>query len=164
MRRAILAKPKDHWPTEALTATVTLAFDVRHKRRIRMIDDAGEPFMLDLPEATMLGDGDGLELDTGDFIAVQAAPEPVADVSASSPAELTRLAWHVGNRHEPLEVIDEGRFRVRDDHVLIDMLKGLGGRVLRHTAPFAPESGAYSHGGHGHGHGHGPEHGHGHDH
>lgn len=162
MRRAIHAMQKSHWPAEDATATVTLAFDVRHKRRIRMVDDTGEPFLLDLPEATMLGDGDGLELDEGGFIAVKAAPEPVADVSAAAPAELTRLAWHVGNRHEPLEVIDAHRFRVRDDHVLIDMLTGLGGRVLRHVAPFAPESGAYSHAGHGDHHGH--DHGHDHDH
>lgn len=164
MRRAIDLQPKNHWPTDQAKASVTLAFDVRHKRRIRMTDDDGHPFLLDLPEAMVLGDGDGLVLETGGFITVKAAAEPVADIAAATPADLARLAWHVGNRHEPLQVIDDLRFRVRDDHVLLDMLNGLGARVLRHVAPFAPERGAYSHGGHGnHNHG-GHDHAHNHDH
>ncbi len=158
MRRAIDLMTKHSRSGETAVASVTLAFDARHKRRIRMTDDNGEAFLLDLPEAMVLDDGDGLALQGGGFIEVRAADEPVADVSSRSPAELVRLAWHIGNRHEPLQVIDENRFRIRDDHVLIDMLSGLGARVMRHVAPFAPERGAYSQSAHGHdhqGHGHG---------
>jgi len=152
MRRVSRVFAKDQWPAEAAIASVTLTFDARHKRRIRMTDDGGEAFLLDLPEATVLGHGDGLELQDSGFIEVRAAVEPVAEVRARSAVHLARLAWHVGNRHESLQVVNETSLRVRDDHVLIQMLRGLGADVTRTKAPFAPESGAYSHGGHGHDH------------
>jgi len=139
-------------------ATVTLTFDDRHRRRIRLTDDSGEAFLLDLAEAALMGDGDGLKLVDGGFICVVAAAEPVADVAGSSPAHTARLAWHLGNRHTPVQVLADGGLRIRDDHVLIAMLEGLGARVVRHAAPFSPESGAYARNGyadeHGHGHGH----------
>ena len=139
-------------------ATVTLALDDRHRRRIRLTDDLGEAFLLDLTEATLMGDGDGLKLEDGSFIRVVAADESVADVSGSSPAHAARLAWHIGNRHAPVQVLPDGALRIRDDHVLVAMLEGLGARVVRRQAPFSPEPGAYARNGHGHGH----EHGHGH--
>ena len=128
--------------------TVTLAHGDRHRRRVRLTTDAGTPFLLDLPETRVLRDGDLLRLDDGRLIAVRAAAEPVLEVTASSPADLARLAWHLGNRHTPVQVLDEGLLRLAPDHVLEAMLRGLGGFVTRTTAPFAPEGGAYAHGGH----------------
>lgn len=155
------------WPAEAEVSTVTLTFDARHRRRIVMTDDQGESFLLDLPNAVQLKDGDGLELEAGGFVRVCAALEPVAEVTCSSPAELARVAWHVGNRHTPVQVLDSGKLLVSDDHVLVEMLEGLGATVRRTEAPFQPEGGAYARGhshGHGHSHSHGDDHAHGHSH
>jgi urease accessory protein len=157
------------WPAERAVATVTLALDDRHRRRIRLVDDSGEAFLLDLAEAALMRDGDGLKLEDGGFIRVVAAAEPVADVIGVSPAHMARLAWHLGNRHAPVQVLGDGSLRIRDDRVLIAMVEGLGARVVRREAPFSPEPGAYARDGHplaqGHVHGtaHGDGHGHGHD-
>ena len=102
----------------------------RHRRRIRLVADSGAPFLLDLPRAQHLVDGDGLEFDNGSYIRVCAAAEPVIEIAADSPDELLRIAWHLGNRHLPLQVA-EGRLRIRADHVIADMVKGLGGHVAR---------------------------------
>lgn len=136
-------------------ATVTLALDDRHRRRICLTDDRGEAFLLDLAEAALMVDGDGLKLEDGGFIRVVVADESVADVRGTSPAHTARLAWHIGNRHAPVEVLADGGLRIRDDHVLIAMLEGLGASVVRRRAPFSPEPGAYARNGHGHDHGHG---------
>ena len=133
---------------------MTLAFDERHRRRIRMTDDAGVPFLLDLAKAMVLGDGDGLALDGDGYIRVRAAAEPVADVRAATAAETARLAWHIGNRHTPVQVLADGTLRIRDDHVLVAMLEGLGAFVTRRLASFTPEPGAYAGTGDGHGHRH----------
>lgn len=162
MRRAVDLHLKETWPSEQAVASVTLTFEARHKRRLRMTDDAGETFMLDLPHAMVLGDGDGLALEGGGFITVRAGEEPVIEVSANTAADLARIAWHIGNRHEPLQVIDATRLRVRDDHVLADMLVGLGARLVRRVASFSPERGAYSHSGHEHEASPQKEHSHGH--
>ena len=153
MRRAVELQPKTMWPDEVPVSSVTLTFDARHRRRIRMTDDDGEAFLLDLPLAMVFEHGDGLKLEDGGFIEVRAADEPVADVSAGAWGDLARLAWHIGNRHEPVQIIDEGRLRVRDDHVLLDMLRGLGATITPHMAPFSPERGAYSPSSHDHDHG-----------
>ena len=160
MRRATEIRARGSWPAEQAVATVTLDFDDRHRRRIRLVDDGGRDFLLDLEEARMMGDGDGLRLSDGGFIRVVAADEAVADVSGSSPAHAARLAWHIGNRHAPVQVLPDGVLRIRGDHVLVAMLEGLGASVVRRRAPFSPEPGAYARNGHDNGHGHG----HGHDH
>ncbi len=155
MRRAIEVSPSGSWAPPDAASSVTLAFDDRHRRRIRMTDDAGEPFLLDLPEAVVLADGDGLVLDEGGMIAVRAAAEPVADISCAGAAHAARLAWHIGNRHAPVQVLADGALRIRDDHVLVRMAEGLGARVRRHRATFQPEPGAYAEGAaHGHAHAH----------
>ncbi len=151
MRRAISLWPRGQWPADATVARVTLAFEDRHRRRIRLRDDDDAPFLLDLPSAVLLADGDGLELEGGGFIAVRAAAEPVVDVLGRDPAHTARLAWHVGNRHAPMQVLDDGHLRIADDHVLVAMLEGLGARLEHRAAPFAPEPGAYAGGGHAHG-------------
>jgi len=122
---------------------VTLAYVDRHRRRVRLVADSGESFLLDLARAHHLTDGDGLELDTGGFIGVRAAPEPIFEIEAANRAALLRIAWHLGNRHLPLQVTGE-RLRIRADHVIADMVTGLGGRVTRLQAPFDPEIGAYA--------------------
>lgn len=169
-----------HWPLPERRATVTLAHHDRHRRRIRLTADDGTAFLLDLSEATVLRHGDGLKLDGGGYIEVQAAPEPLIEVKAPSAQLLARLAWHLGNRHLPAEIRGD-HILIRDDHVIVAMLKGLGAEVQAVNAPFDPEGGAYgqhnhdpSHPyglgsrygkqAHGHDHGHDPGHDHGHGH
>ena len=89
---------------------------------------------------------------------MKAAPEHVADIHAHSIADITRVAWHIGNRHIPVQVLDDGSLRIRHDAVLVEMVEGLGAHVQVKDAPFAPEAGAYAMRAVGHSHGHGHEH------
>jgi urease accessory protein len=123
--------------------TVTLAYLDRHRRRIRLVTDSGEAYLLDLPRAHHLVEGDGLELEGGGYLRVAAAPEPVFEITADDRAGLLRIAWHLGNRHLPMQIAGE-RLRIRADHVIADMVTGLGGRILEREAPFDPEIGAYA--------------------
>jgi len=191
MLKATQVIPAGHWPASERKAIVTLAQHDRHRRRIRLTADDGTVFLLDLAEATVLRHGDGLKLESGGYIEVQAAPEQLIEVSAPTPELLARLAWHLGNRHLPAEIRGD-RILIRDDHVIVDMLKGLGAEVKAVEAPFDPEGGAYgqhnhdpshpyglgsrygkggenaghahSHGGHTHVHSHADDPGHEHDH
>jgi len=151
MRRAIAVHKSGQWPDEAAIDRVTLAFVDRHRRRLRLVADSGTPFLLDLARVQHLADGDGLEFDDGGYVRVCAAPERVIEIEAETPGDLLRLAWHLGNRHLPVQAV-EGRLRIRDDHVIAQMVQGLGGRVTRLSAPFDPETGAYASVDHGHGH------------
>lgn len=143
--------------------TVVLDHDGRHRRRIALTGIGGLAFLLDLPEAVALRHGDGLLLEDGRVVRVEAAPEPLTEVTADNAHHLLRLAWHLGNRHLPA-MIDTTRILIRRDHVIADMVRGLGGRVRDIEAPFDPEGGAY--GGHGsshaHGHAHDADHAHAH--
>ena len=146
--------------------TVTLDFDNRRRRRIRLTTDQGDDFLLNLPEVATLRDGDILMLDDKKGITVKAAPEPVVDVTCKNTAELVRVAWHLGNRHLPTQLMGD-RLRIRQDHVIEEMLVILGAKPTRLDAPFNPEGGAYGHGettGHDHGHDHGQGQGHDHAH
>ncbi len=151
MRRAIAVHTRGHWPDAAAVDAVSLPFLDRHRRRIRLVTDSGTPFLLDLARPHHLTDGDGLELDDGRYIRVRAAAEPVIEIAADSPGDLLRIAWHIGNRHLPLQVADS-RLRLRADHVIAAMVEGLGGRVAWREAPFDPEIGAYAGAAHGHEH------------
>lgn len=151
MRHAYLMLRAGEWPEGECRGTVTLAYEERHRRRIRLTTDKGEDVLLDLSRATVLGDGDGLVLEEGGYVAVRAAAEDLVEVTAPSPELLTRIAWHIGNRHFQAE-IHAACLRIRDDHVLVDMVIGLGGSVRRLRAPFNPEGGAYE--GHAHSHSH----------
>jgi urease accessory protein len=122
---------------------VTLAYLDRHRRRIRLVADSGAAFLLDLPRAQHLSDGDGLELDSGGYVEVCAAPEPIIEIAAADRESLLRIAWHLGNRHLPLQVTG-ARLRIREDHVVAEMVSGLGGQITRREAPFDPEFGAYA--------------------
>jgi urease accessory protein len=155
MLRATEIIPAGSWTARD---TVTLAFDDRFRRRLRLVGDQGTEFLLDLAEAAVLRHGDGLKLEGGGVIAVRAADEDLIEITG---ANLARIAWHIGNRHLPAE-IGLARILIRDDHVIVDMLKGLGAQVRRMRAPFNPEGGAY--GQHNHDPGHPHAHGHDHDH
>jgi urease accessory protein len=157
LKRATHAERSGNWPREAAAGTVTLAYDDRYRRRLRLAADGGEAFLLDLDRATLLCDGDGLRLDDGSWIAVAAAPEDVIDAYGDTPRATARLAWHLGNRHLPVQILDDGGIRFRYDHVIEKMVQGLGGGTARKQAPFTPEGGAYEGGGHGHVHGHSHE-------
>jgi urease accessory protein len=148
MRRAFARHPAGTWPVEHKVGTVTLAWADRHRRRLAMADDAGTDFLLDLAEATVLADGDGLELANGGFIAVRAADEAVVDIDCGGSDSLARLAWHIGNRHTPMQILPGGRLRILFDHVLVGMIAAQGGDIKEGHAPFHAESGAYASHGH----------------
>ena len=150
MIRATKLLPAGHRPQIA-TDRVVLDFDRRHRRRLVLSGEKGMEFLLDLPQAAALRHGDGLVLEDGRIIEIVAAKEPLAEITASNPAHLVRLAWHLGNRHLPTQLAGD-RLLIRRDHVIEDMLASLGA-ILRHVeAPFDPEGGAYEHGGHAHAH------------
>src|SRR5712691_6766969 len=138
MQRAIAVHPRGQWPEDGIVDAVTLVYLDRHRRRIRLVSDSGAAFLLDLPRAQHLADGDGLELDSGGYVRVSAAVEPVIEIETADRASLLRIAWHLGNRHLPLQVAGE-RLRIRGDHVIAGMVSGLGGRITRCEAPFDPE-------------------------
>jgi urease accessory protein len=148
MIRTTQVRPQHRW-SEAPADTVVLDFDGRHRRRMAMTGTRGLEFLLDLENATVLRGGDALVLDDGRLIEVVAAPEPLAEIRGSDPQHLVRVAWHLGNRHLPTQITAKG-LRVRRDHVIEAMVKGLGARVIEIEAPFDPEGGAYAGGGHGH--------------
>ena len=153
---------------EAAADTVVLDFDDRHRRRMAMTGTRGLEFLLDLENAVALRGGDALVLEDGRLIEVVAAPEPLIEIRGTDPSHLVRVAWHLGNRHLPTQITARG-LRIRRDHVIEDMVKGLGARIIEIEAPFDPEGGAYAavaeahgHGSHDHAH---HDHGHhGHDH
>ena len=141
--------------------TITLDSTARHRRRVRLESDAGTAFVLDLPSARLLREGDLLVLSDRRTIEVRAAAEALHEVRGDGPVSLLRLAWHVGNRHLPTE-IREDHLRVREDAVIAAMLEGLGATVVPVSAGFDPEGGAYAGAGHDHGRDH--ERGHGSSH
>lgn len=126
-------------------ATVTLDYDARFKRRIAMRTDQGEDFLLDLPKVTDLGHGDHLVLEDGRHVEIIAAHEPLLKVTAANAQHLTRLTWHIGNRHLPAQ-IEPDHVLIRPDHVIAKMIETLGGQVTEISAPFRPEGGAYGQG------------------
>ena len=172
-------------PDERVDEVVELDFALRERSRFRATLMSGEEVGVDLPRGTLLRHGDRLKLADGRVVAVEAAPERLLEVHAHDAPGLARIAYHVGNRHVPIQVGD-GWLRLLPDHVLQAMIERLGGHVHEVEDGFQPESGAYGHShvhhahddqGHGgrihafdprhdaaHGHGHGDPHGHDHDH
>ena len=145
MIRATQVRSPHRW-TEAPADTVVLDFDDRHRRRMAMTGTRGLEFLLDLESAVALRGGDALVLDDNRLIEVVAAPEPLLEIRGQDPHHLVRLAWHLGNRHLPTQIMPKG-LRIRRDHVIEAMVKGLGARVIEIEAPFDPEGGAYAGGG-----------------
>ncbi|HLW90973.1 MAG TPA: urease accessory protein UreE [Roseiarcus sp.] len=165
MIHARSVRPAGSWKG-APADSVVLDYDERHRRRIAMTGVRGLAFLLDLPEAAMLRSGDGLQLEDGRIVEVLAAPERLAEIRCPDASALVRVAWHLGNRHLPTEMTKRA-LRIRCDHVIEDMARGLGAEIIEIEAPFNPEGGAYvSAAGHGHDHDHAShDHGHGaHDH
>jgi urease accessory protein len=179
MIRATQVKPQQSW-TGAPADTVVLDFDDRHRRRMAMQGTRGLEFLLDLENAAALRGGDALMLEDGRLVEVVAAPEPLVEIKGADPYHLIRLAWHLGNRHLPTQIMPKA-LRIRRDHVIEAMVRGLGARVIEIEAPFDPEGGAYAGAAHGHAHDmqahdhraqngqahdhdHGHHHDHGHDH
>ena len=160
--RATAVLPAGTWDPATARDSVLIDFDRRHRRRLQLETERGDTVLLDLPQAVRLRDGDGLRLDGGGVVAVRARAEPLAEIHAHDEAALVRLAWHLGNRHLPVQFLP-GRLRIRRDHVIEDMARLLGGHVMPIEAPFDPEAGAYA-GGHTHAHDDDDDHNHGHDH
>jgi urease accessory protein len=149
MRRASEIKNAGTWNAATAIDRVVLDAVERHRRRITLAGERGTVFLLDLPHAIALRDGDGLVLEDGAIVRVTGKAEPLVEITAASPHELARLAWHIGNRHIDLQVVGD-RLRIRRDHVLEDMLRGLGAALAPVEAPFDPEPGAYQSHRHGH--------------
>ena len=155
MLRATAVLPAGAW-RGAPADTVHLDYDRRTRRRIRLTGTGGLAFLLDLPAAPVLRQGDGLRLEDGRIIAVEAACEPLLEITCRDPRLLARIAWHLGNRHLATEIALDV-LHVRDDHVIADMVRGLGAEVRAVSRPFNPEGGAYGQSagaGHSHAHGH----------
>lgn len=136
----------------AADESVTLDYDARHKRRTTYMTNKGRSILLDLAEPLALTDGTELRLDDGTRVTVIAAPEDLLEITCKDASHMVRVAWHLGNRHLPTELM-EMALRIRADHVIAAMVKGLGADVRAIQAPFNPEGGAYGHGRvHGHQH------------
>ncbi len=176
--------------TNACVDTVLLDSTERHRRRATMTCVRGLEFLLDLPEAIMLRTGDAIMLDDGRLVEVLGRPEPLAEIRCRDIRQLANVAWHLGNRHLPVQIFDT-KIRIRRDHVIEEMARGLGAKIALIEAAFDPEGGAYAqapapehdhahhdHGhaakahdhhdhstcGHDHSHDHVHDHGHGHKH
>ncbi|HXE68597.1 MAG TPA: urease accessory protein UreE [Hyphomicrobiaceae bacterium] len=162
MLRATEIVPAGQWlgpPADV----VRLDYDRRTRRRIALSGNAGLVFLLDLAKAPVLAAGDGLKLEDGRIVGVEAAAERLLEIVCGDARALARIGWHLGNRHLPCE-IGEGSLLIRADHVIADMVRGLGASVREHEGPFNPEGGAYATASHASHHGQGHGHGHHHDH
>lgn len=127
---------------------VTLDYDARFLRRKVLTSNGGIQFLVDLEQTASLNRGDAFQLEDGRLIEIVPASEALMEVTG----DLTRLAWHIGNRHTPCQIEDD-RLLIQHDHVLRDMLKQLGATLRDVVEPFTPEGGAYGHGRtHGHAH------------
>ena len=143
MLRAIQHNLYGSWPEHKAYASITLEFDARHRRRLRLDLDNGEEVLLDLNKAVAMRGGDGLLMENGQWIKVIAASEPVLKISTKDRGLFVRLAWHLGNRHVAADIRDDS-IVIKPDHVLKEMLEGLGAVVEEISDPFQPEGGAYS--------------------
>lgn len=151
-------------------ATVELDWDVRQKSRFAATDSSGRELGVFLSRGTVVRGGDVLVAEDGSMVRVIAAPQAVLRITAcaehGSPFDLTRAAYHLGNRHVPIE-LQPDHLKIEPDHVLANMLRAMHLTVVQQRDSFEPEGGAYAAGGHHHGDGHGHGHAHedhGHDH
>lgn len=144
VKRALDIRKREDASAARVIDRVVLAADDRHRRRLVMTGEAGTRFLLDLPQAAMLRDGDGLVLDDGSIVRVVGKPERLVEIAAASEAARLAIAWHLGNRHVEVQVAGD-KLRIRRDHVLEAMLIGLGAELTPIEAAFDPEPGAYAH-------------------
>jgi urease accessory protein len=138
---------------------VVLSYDDRFRRRIMLTSEQGREVLLSLKEAILLQNGDALLADGDQLIEVVAAPEKLIEIRCEGPHALLRTAWHLGNRHLATQIMEKS-LRIRYDKVILEMVEGLGAEATVIEAPFNPEGGAYSGGGHTkvHNHHHEPDH------
>ena len=132
---------------EGASDVLRLDHDLRSRRRMVFNTMGGASVLLDMPRAVHMRDGDGLTLDDGSVIRVEAAPEALIEIHTHELRTLVRIAWHLGNRHLPTQLLgsaDPPRLRIRHDHVIAEMVEGLGGHCEAIMAPFDPEGGAYA--------------------
>ena len=147
-------------------ARLILPFELRQRSRLLAVMDSGEEVGLLLPRGTVLRGGDRLQVSDGRLVEVVAAPEEVSILRGADARTLARAAYHLGNRHVAVQITGDS-LRFLRDHVLDDMLRGLGMKIEADVLPFEPEAGAYSASdshGHSHGHSHDHDHEHGHHH
>lgn len=154
--------PAGSWDRSRECDVFSADYEGRHRRRMMLDLRSGERMLLDLEHARLLRAGDGLLLEDGRVVRVEAQEEDLLEVTGHDTLHLLRMAWHLGNRHLPA-MIEEKRILIRNDHVIADMVRGLGGHIHAVRAPFDPETGAYS-SGHAHSHNHGETHAHSHEH
>jgi urease accessory protein len=154
MKRVTEVKPAGAWAAGAAADRVVLDAGDRNRRRIVLTGDKGTELLLDFPKPVSLRDGDGLLLDDGSIVLVAGESEKLIEISSGSGLDTVRLAWHLGNRHTDVQIVGD-KIRIRRDHVLEEMLIGLGAHLHAVDAAFDPESPTPSHGHHGHGHHHG---------
>jgi urease accessory protein len=130
------------WNPEREVDQVLIDYDRRFRRRIVLVTVSGAEVLVDLPQAVRLRDGDGLAVDSG-VVTVRAQREDLMEIRAHDQGDLVRIAWHLGNRHLPVQLLGD-RIRIRADHVIGEMVRGAGGHVDLIQAPFDPEAGAYA--------------------
>ena len=144
-RRSTLARTAGFAPGDAVVDDVVeLSYAARERSRLRATMLSGREIGIDLPVGTILHHGTKLLLEDGGVVAVEACDEELLEVRAPGAAQLARIAYHVGNRHVPVQIGD-GWLRILPDHVLKAMVEGLGGTARPVTSRFQPESGAYGH-------------------
>jgi len=139
MKRASAVKPVGTWLAGEACDRVILAADDRHRRRVMLVGERGTQFLLDLPQAVALRDGDGLVLSDGTIVSVSGEAELLSEIDPGRNCGLALLAWHLGNRHTEIQILNN-RLRIRRDHVLEDMVRSFGAKVAFVEAPFDPES------------------------
>ncbi len=151
-------------------ASITLDWDTRQKSRFDATDSTGRQLGVFLPRGTVVRGGDVLVAEDGSLVRVEAEPQSVLRITAcaehGSPFDLMRAAYHLGNRHVPIELKPD-HLKIEPDHVLADLLRAMHMTVTEVQEPFEPEGGAYGDNammGHDHGHGHSHGHDHAHDH
>jgi urease accessory protein len=153
MYRVTSIKPAGDWAGASARDRVVLDAGDRNRRRFVLTGEKGTEILLDFAAPVSLRDGDGLVLDDGSIVLVAGAPEKLVEISAGSALDCVRLAWHLGNRHTDVQIVGN-KIRIRRDHVLEDMLRGLSATLTPLDAPFYPEAAAPAHEHH-HEHGHG---------
>jgi urease accessory protein len=151
MKRVTAIMRAGEWDATAARDAVVLDAQDRHRRRVVFVGAESATYLLDLPRPAQLRDGDALVIEDGALVRVTGTPEPLAEIAAANAQELARLAWHIGNRHAEVQIAGD-RLRIRRDHVLEEMLRGLGASLTFVDAPFDPEHGAYAQHEHEHGH------------
>lgn len=140
MKRVVGIKRAGEWDGEPIDRVV-LDADDRQRRRIVLTGEKGTRLLIDFEKPVTLRNGDALVLEDGTLVAVTGKAEPLIEISANTPNDFARLAWHIGNRHTDAQFIGKA-MRIRSDHVLEEMVKGLGARVTTVEAPFDPEPAA----------------------